>query len=242
MEVFGGEKETALPGESHWSVRMSVQTPRRCPPSPFSMTSFASPSHAPLSRLRPPLSQFSFALRSYHTSPDFIWPSPANQRPTSGWSPWQPTGPNIRGFKRWAGVWFVGGGWRVGGQWEIPWDWQLWWTEQNTGLNDATLPGCLPCLCVYVCPCARGWEGGNVCVNSFPLSQLPIPWTQWEWVELEGCLWAECVWEKAWYRERSLFSVQKGSDQPQQWLWFINIFRYTIVFFSSGRREVLSAV
>lgn len=104
MKVFGGGKEIALPGESHWSVRMSVQAPCRCPPSPFSMTSFASPSHAPLSRLRPPLSQFSFALRSYHTSPDFIWPSPANQRPTSGWSPWQPTGPNIRGFKRWAGV------------------------------------------------------------------------------------------------------------------------------------------
>lgn len=96
---------------------------------------------------------------------------------------------------------------------------------------------------VCVCPCARagGREGGNVCVNSFPLSQLPIPWTRWEWVELEGCLWAERVWEKAWYRERSLFSVQKGSDQLQQWLWFINIFRYTIVFFSGGREEVLSA-
>lgn len=30
----------------------------------------------------------SVALRSYHTSSDFIWPSPANQRPTSGWFPW----------------------------------------------------------------------------------------------------------------------------------------------------------
>lgn len=52
----------------------------------------------------------SVALRSYHTSSDFIWPSPANQRPTSGWFPWQPTGPNILGLKRWVEVWLVGGG------------------------------------------------------------------------------------------------------------------------------------
>lgn len=43
------------------------------------------------------------------------------------------------------------------------------------------------------------------------------------------------------YRGSYFLTVQKGSEQPQQWLQFINTFIYTIVFFSR-REEVLFAV
>lgn len=52
----------------------------------------------------------SLALWSYQTSSDFIWPLLANQRPTSGWFPWQLRGPNILYKVGWG---LVGGG--VGG-------------------------------------------------------------------------------------------------------------------------------
>lgn len=51
---------------------------------------------------------------------------------------------------------------------------------EQRALNDVTLAG-LSTVCVCVREFCR--VGGYLCVYSFPLSQLPIPWTQWEWVE-----------------------------------------------------------
>lgn len=86
----------------------------------------------------------SVTLRSYHTSSDFIWPSAANQWPTSGWFPWQQAGPNILDLKRWVEVWEEM-------QWEMPRDWQLWWTEANGGLNSAVFCVRL-CVCYFISP------------------------------------------------------------------------------------------
>lgn len=130
----------------------------------------------------------SVALRSYHTSSDFIWPSPANQRPTSGWLPWQSVKPNMPGLKRWVEVseWRVCmGGFAMRNSLRLTAPMEK---EEQSPKWSNSAPGFFSFF-VYVCS-----EYVCVHVTSFPLSPLPIPWTQWERVEWRAvccCVWMQ---------------------------------------------------
>lgn len=135
----------------------------------FSMPSFA---HNPPTQHGPPPPACGHRSLSDLITPlsDFIWPLPANQRPTSGWSPWQPTGPNILSLERWAEVCSEGG---VGNE-KYSQDWQLWWPEQSR--TEAWMT--LRCQCVF----ARMWV--CTCYLISPESAAhPVDPVQWERVE-----------------------------------------------------------
>lgn len=156
MQVFGWKNSTPL-----WIAlkRVNVHhlnTPLM-PTSPLFF--FLLPLPLPPPTPPPPLSATALSLSDLIALlSDFIWPLPANQRPTSGWSPWQPTEPNILGLKRWAAVCWGGKQWQI-----FPGLTAV--MEQSRTEAEMTVG-----VFLHACGC--------VCVTSFPLSPLPIPWTQ----------------------------------------------------------------
>lgn len=146
----------------------------------------------PLSHLRPPLSLFLWPcdlITPLLISFDHCWLI-RGQHLGGSHGNW---GDQIF-FTRWVEVW-----------------WVVAWGVRNalrlTALTDRAVqrPATASSMCV------------GVYVTSFPLSPLPIPWTQWERVEWRAV--CESVYEVGGvqgYRGSYFLTAQKGSKQPQQ--------------------------